>query len=522
MFLRLVAAALAVVFFAACSDEDEGLARDASAAIDLGAAPDASDAGSRDALDPIDSGEHPDAIVIDLGVSPTFTAVGVRDFVTDEETLRTPIDYSADTLQLFAPDQTELAVTGASGMITAENVPPGPLTLVRLTRRSATIIVTEERNIDLGGADLGRPTSGRTPRGTALALRGEGMEPWQEGDTVALFSSNPGVMISDLSPWIVSAPPPRGATELTGLLINYRFPLIEAAEGDRALFAQMKIRRATGSVPYRALSRVLQPEPFDVKPSESSSVSGTFVETAQRILRVDWPIAQIDAMQIWTPKRAVQYAPSLRISTIPLLAEHGVYDTGADLAYVAPSLRARSMTATIGYGNPFAGNWREHYIVEHFIGVPYTARGALEGYEVPATIFGYAPIDDSGNLNLSVPLGPVTSVFIEGVSAFEPQIGVGPRPRITWSPPEIGTPSGYLIGIYALVNFNGQTFPFNIVLGATDLAEFTVPPGILEPDSEYIFSITSVWNGRQKLTTAPFRYGESYYSVEVLSAVYIP
>jgi hypothetical protein len=116
-------------------------------------------------------------------------------------------------------------------------------------------------------------------------------------------------------------------------------------------------------------------------------------------------------------------------------------------------------------------------------------------------------------------LGPPLSPKIQGLDAFVAQSGVGLTPVISWSPPSLGTPTSYTVGLSAVSGtplYRGMLFG---VYGATSLQ---LPPGFLEKGSTYQLTISAFQAPWDALGRAPLRAGVPFASADCVAAVFAP
>jgi hypothetical protein len=112
-------------------------------------------------------------------------------------------------------------------------------------------------------------------------------------------------------------------------------------------------------------------------------------------------------------------------------------------------------------------------------------------------------------------LGPPLSPKIQGLDAFQPQSGVGLTPVVSWSPPSLGTPTSYEVGVsptgpgsfYASLSFT--------VYGQTSLR---IPPGFLVSGVSYQLSISSFQAPWDTLGRPPMRTGAPWATANSLSS----
>jgi hypothetical protein len=162
---------------------------------------------------------------------------------------------------------------------------------------------------------------------------------------------------------------------------------------------------------------------------------------------------------------------------------------------------------TIAYGQFLGAPWHEVREVTVAASYPFGANTlSLPFYEaldlLPAT-GDVVPV-----------LGPPRSPKIQGLDAFQDQSGVGLTPVISWSPPSLGAPTSYQVGVSggdATSRYVALTFS---VYGGTSLQ---IPPGFLVKGASYSVSVSSVQAPWDKVGIPPFRSGVPYATATTLS-----
>jgi hypothetical protein len=167
---------------------------------------------------------------------------------------------------------------------------------------------------------------------------------------------------------------------------------------------------------------------------------------------------------------------------------------------------------TLSYGQVLAPAWHE---VREVMLVAST--DASNPYDGNFVYWSQEAMPAAGD---AVPLiGPARSPKIQGLDAFQPQSGVGLTPVISWSPPRVGTPTSYIVYLFAASGtprYVGLTFT---LYGATSLQ---VPPGFLEKGSTYQLVIDSFLAPWDTLGRAPRRTGVPFARAETVAAVFSP
>jgi hypothetical protein len=114
-------------------------------------------------------------------------------------------------------------------------------------------------------------------------------------------------------------------------------------------------------------------------------------------------------------------------------------------------------------------------------------------------------------------LGPVQDPRVNGQSALAPLTGVSTTPTLSWQPPAIGAPTGYVVWVNGIEGMMQTIVTF---LYTTDTS-VTLPPCVLVEGSAYFFTITAVMtNG--SLLAWPHLSSTQGASVDAITSVVTP
>jgi hypothetical protein len=98
---------------------------------------------------------------------------------------------------------------------------------------------------------------------------------------------------------------------------------------------------------------------------------------------------------------------------------------------------------------------------------------------------------------------------------------VGTGPTLSWQPPALGTPSGYIVTLYYLVPAGTGTSYNVLAIFRTTQAGMQLPSGSLTPGYTYVFKVTAIQQNRDMLA-APFRLSLPRGTADVLSGMITP
>jgi hypothetical protein len=190
-----------------------------------------------------------------------------------------------------------------------------------------------------------------------------------------------------------------------------------------------------------------------------------------------------------------------------------------------PSAPAPEVNAEIvPYSDPFPADWLRMFNVcsSASVAVPIPGTSDVENFQLingQSTLLPTAPVTPI--------ISPVQNPKINGNDLFAANtISAAAALTLSWSPPAIGSPYGYVIQIAGLTTLPGpggsgppQTeYLMRASLG-TAKTSITVPPGIIPPGNSYLISITAVVDGKANMETSPHRSMLPVASANILSAV---
>jgi hypothetical protein len=112
-------------------------------------------------------------------------------------------------------------------------------------------------------------------------------------------------------------------------------------------------------------------------------------------------------------------------------------------------------------------------------------------------------------------IGPPLAPKVQGLDAFQNQFGVGLTPVISWSPPSLGKPTSYQVGVSQAGGANARYVSLTFtVYGATSLR---IPPGFLVTGASYSVGVSSVQAPWDKVGIPPLRFGAPYATAGTMS-----
>jgi len=115
-------------------------------------------------------------------------------------------------------------------------------------------------------------------------------------------------------------------------------------------------------------------------------------------------------------------------------------------------------------------------------------------------------------------LGPPRAPRVAGLDASKAQAGVGLTPTVSWSPPSLGTPSRYELGLFDRTSGSPVNWRATVRTTATS---FSLPPGLLEAGHVYGLVLAAV-SEPNAAPSAPFRSTLPFEQAGTLTAAFTP
>lgn len=378
------------------------------------------------------------------------------------------------------------------GTFTIPAVPAGEvyLTLTYDTGRSS-FIATSARSIDLGRLFGGRPDAAPvTISPTPLILNVTGLSPWQDSDSMELYS--PGSGAWGILGFYENGPAP-GDVSLTGatfdaveLIIPF---LIEGNKGDTALLTQL-VSSTTGNTTTLALRKALQPASFTQVDGQPTTITGTFEDVPQEPHSVDWKLSQFIALMDDVHPQALLVSHDVSVYAEPGGPTRST-NSIASLLAEAYTTDSADVTLDLAHGNPLPDSWGS------YIGASTSVRVAVTppGFPQPKSLLGVVSSWTVKGAWTSAEMAPVVSppkdVRVNGTATTEPLTGVGVTPTVSWSAPDLGAPSMYRVTVRQLQP-NAATLTLSTVYTAG--TQIRIPPGVLQAGSYYYLRVAAVTN----------------------------
>ncbi len=452
-------------------------------------------------------------------------------FHQDNATTLQPQNLTTTPIQVLVPNasggfDTLTGQGNSDGTFSIPNVPVGYYWL----KFGRSYLWTNVDNVQwvfdtYGRADVVYP--GTTP--TTLAMTATGLNTWQGTDELFWTVPNQGFTYSTYG-LAVTNPPNPGDTALSAYTLDFiqnGFPLLDATKGDQGYLTQLTSRTASGEI-YRALGKAFYLPATTMTDGVAATASGGFLDIPQTsTLHLGWKRSALAAMTTAVNPNATVVQTEFGLWLSPLGTTVGVpaeafqlftYDSGSVAATTDLDL------GDLPYGNPFPSSWTPLAETYFTWSVSYLAPGASTPVTMLRSAYTATTTLPTAAAPIAPLLSPVQNPRINGKTLFTNQLGVGTNPVIAWDAPATGSPTGYVVTVYQLVNQGGASvlpgqyrYTFR-----TSARTFMIPPGVMTSGNTYIVNISAVRNPGYSYASNPFQSAFPYGSSPTSSAIVAP
>lgn len=433
-----------------------------------------------------------------------------------------PIDPSTVTLSALTADSAGFTsypgTLGSDGTFIIPGVPGGEYYLEIASPGSAkTFLATTESRIDLGAVRSGRFDAAAPTRPTVVTITASGLTPWQDADTLEVFSLGAGAW-DGFGLLAFTGLLTAGTTSLTGFDVDsarWRAPaLIEGSRGDRALIAHLTTRNDAGFV-YKSIAEALAPPPFTQVDGQELALSGSFEPTPQEHVTLSVRRSALDQVAMEGNPKGMVTGHEVYFHAEPGGASRAT-STSTPTLLVGTDSDAADGTLELDYGNPFPAGWATIASV----GVTYTAFFTLPGASIPINVNAFAgvvaPIDALAKGPLAPQIGSPQLLRVGGKDGMSAVTGVGVTPEIEWSAPSLGKADAYVLSVRRLEADQPTKRVARLV---TERTSVVIPPGILSAGASYVLVVTA----RTGYDFAhPNTSGATYATADAISGLLTP
>jgi hypothetical protein len=452
--------------------------------------------GCPDPVEPTpDAGMDVDAGT-DAGVPPDVTGQLDTLSLTNAGEIRRPVDLSTTAPKALVQDGgtfvTYEGVGKADGTFVIPNVPAGPY---YLSFDPATYVVTDSREVKLSTrTTLGRPGAATQPAdvsGATIVFELDNLHPYQTTDGLTLYSTNLNVARFRLTPTATA-----GATSGTfTYTVRTGQPLIDPAQGDRALLTQLTSRTAalegsSETLNYRSVSRAFEAPAFQSKPGETQKISGTMTEPPALTAPLHWDMAAFRNLAPAIHPRATVAVQAMIVDVQPMPHTYGTLGPIPLLIEIFQPPAVDQLRTTLTYANPYPAAWMPVGTTETSFQVPFQ----LPGTTTPAILAGSASHSEQlpgfFSTRIAPEFGPVLQPRIEGQDAQQAVTLTTTTPEVSWTaPPAVpGERYHYILFINELSVDGPATVSQRVATFWTDDTRVRLPPGTLSAGRSYVFA----------------------------------
>lgn len=466
----------------------------------------------------------------------TVSGTRIRTHVTDPDKL-TPraVDLSGSTIEALVPSSsgtgfTAIAGTGNSdGSFSIPGVALSAPYYLHLYAPSDSpphqYVLGSSASVDLGEYSGQRSGVVTGASGTALVWSNVGgLEAGGESDQLLYYSSDNGLYLYGSAPSV-------GSTSVSLKQSFANQPLLSGARGDALYVLQLHQTATVDGSPVLSLTRSLKLPAFDMTDAASTTISNTeasFSEPTMQSVSLDYRRSQFAALRTSSaPAANLNADTSHQLYVCAILGgsdfSYGFYTSSADLLAYSSTGSSDVALTQIRYGNPFPSSYGVYGSVGSSVTASYSIPGATSSVKLNIAINQTALLSELTSGPIVPKLGPVSDLQINGQSAYTTTAPVTTQPVLSWSPPQLGTPTHYIVSVHQLYLRAGTTQTAQKLLAQihTTQNRLVLPPGLLQSGEYYVLRVVS--HARRTFDLArPFRGSIPASSAATLSTLVTP
>ncbi len=459
-----------------------------------------------------------------VATSGNVRGTEVVTYTTDSGDFQVPEDVTQSPISASIPDgkggftiQTGTGTT--EGAFSVTNIPEG---YYWLKNTSQTSIWTPSSQVDLGSDRLGRQATSLPSYPTQLRLELEDLHPWQSGDRQQLFVSNTGTLLDyEWSEQGLAA----GSTSLDEQIV-WTNPLTASSAGDSVYVTQLVSTPTLPGFALQVVEKSIGPLTLEQSDGTELELDGSLEEAPMgSSFRANFRGSSFAQLIAGVNPAGVADSTYFYLDVQPGGPGKGWIGTTPDLVrfsgYNNP-INSDLDLGEIAYRNPYPSGWVEFLDYIHYVHVDYTAPGA----SASTRQYGYLELQTTSLPTVDKPadplIGPANSPKINGVSFFNNQSGIGTNPTLTWAPPTVGSPTGYVLEVVELYTdgIDSLTEPAGTLYTKSTTIE--LPPGWLKSGGSYFFRLMAINEPGVDYENAPFRQTFPKGVAQSLSGVITP
>jgi hypothetical protein len=385
----------------------------------------------------------------------------------------------------------------------------------------ALLVDTDASFVDLGFDQLGRCAVADPLPGTTVSFQLSQLDPWDAAAS-ALQAASLGV--DAFAALASGAQLAAGATDAP-LSVAWTGPVLF---GDGLWVSEVSPALDPSGFPYRRASRFAQFWPVTFTNGGSAALVAALTPAAQTgALPVQWDNAAFErsAQDLAPATRVLSTGPHrLSVKALPLWSSLAPLPSAGALELATfdqpTGTVGVGLAAPLAYGQFLPAPWSEWREVRYGVSVGYQASPTSAALPQDSFIQRRDALP-AGTGTVGPLLTPVRVPLLNGASALADQSGVTGTPTFSWTPPAVGSPSVYVLEVFALSDVAGQTVATPVLRYLTGSTSVTVPTGYLAGAGPFFARITAIAGARPYLS-APLRGVRAESRATALTGTFTP
>jgi hypothetical protein len=343
---------------------------------------------------------------------------------------------------------------------------------------------TERSGLDAGRDFVGRADVVAAAAPTTLRVNVTGLDAWQTTDSMALLSSGANLATATGGA-VLSQGDTLGLVQygLIGRNLPQTVDTVHVYQlGTKTVSGPGSLRVATKAGSFTGVA-VPDGLPTDVDvPLSAAPQTGS--------LAVDWKTSQFEAYRAQMAPAGATFNHELAVEVVPhSTAPMPTLSTSASQAATLLQLSMADGTTdqalgSLSYGQFLPAFWKELRRARYMGMFLVTAPGAAApvGFYASMLVRDPQPVTGAVVPRVSPPRDPK----VNGLDAFQPQAGVGFSPTFTWSAPDLGAPTDYVLNLMSVKASGSSTVAASVYTMRVLGTEAAVPSGVLQTGTSYV------------------------------------
>jgi hypothetical protein len=367
-------------------------------------------------------------------------------------------------------------------------------------------VYTDSRTVNLDSYELGRQDTQKAVMPPTVDLTLSNLLP-QTDETYPSWqavSPNAG-LTADI---YAQGPLTAGTTSVSRLAADYfrSSPLgevlLDSARGD-VLYVTGHTESESDGFSFTAVDRFFTQQ-VTMREGELTHLEGVFQTLPSKSLALDWRLSDFDAFAAQVNPKATVRSQNLSVQPTAGSADTW-YGYSGELVNVSTTRPPTTNVVRFSYGNPYPANWGEVISIAHRVKIDF----ALPGTVLITSSYGLSdtrPVADAVKGPLTPRLSPARELTVEDRDAQQEHTLGSFTPHIAWKAPQVGTPSVYHVQIRRRSVQEDLTFLNSVAVFSTTETALDLPPGVLKPGEQYVFSVKTWLSPGLDLSTQVYGY----------------